>query len=168
MDEKRYMLSGGTLIPPNADLNTYSDPGNYYCSSDTNAGTIVNNPIGGMGFILKVEQSIGTDYPRQIIIGYANGRTYCRTKVEGSWSKWFQDSPFEHVEDTSIANFVKTRMNGSGFIVVSFSGLTDNPFTTMSTGFALIGYDSQFSQSAWVLGFTTGDGKSIEATRIYL
>lgn len=37
-------LSGGIEIPPNSDLNDYTEPGNYYCDKYVNSSTILNVP----------------------------------------------------------------------------------------------------------------------------
>lgn len=60
----RLKLTVGTSIASNSDLNTFKDPGKYYCASGDVAKTITNTPYTGAGFGLIV-----TD-------GYIDGRVY--------------------------------------------------------------------------------------------
>lgn len=84
-----YMLSGGTEIPSNADLNEYKDVGNYYCMFDSIAGTLPNCPAI-QAFVMKVECSTGIDYPSQMIREYDSGTLYYRVFKPGmnAWMPW--------------------------------------------------------------------------------
>ncbi len=61
-----YSLTGGKKIPNGADLKSpeYMIPGNYYCSSNDNASTLINCPVSS-AFTMKVEHGTGDSYPRQ-------------------------------------------------------------------------------------------------------
>lgn len=52
-------LGPGIDIPANADLNDYTTPGNYRCSTSASGATIVNAPTSA-AFTLKVYASTGT------------------------------------------------------------------------------------------------------------
>ena len=69
--ENCYSLSGGILIPDNADLysDDYKVPGNYYCPGNANAATLKNCPLS-KAFILKVDYTNGTQYIRQSFTQY--------------------------------------------------------------------------------------------------
>ena len=64
-------MSGGILIPDNADLysDDYKVPGNYYCPGNVNAATLKNCPLS-KAFILKVDYTNGTQYIRQSFTQY--------------------------------------------------------------------------------------------------
>ena len=90
LNSKTYLLQGGTPIPENADMNTYTTPGNYYVISNAQAATLSNSPFGNNAFILKVEYANGVTYPRQIFTEYSTGRKAIRfiSSSGGSWSDW--------------------------------------------------------------------------------
>ena len=41
----RYTPVNTNVIPANADLDSYTNPGTYYCSSTSDVGTITNCPV---------------------------------------------------------------------------------------------------------------------------
>lgn len=90
LNSKSYLLQGGTPIPENADMNTYTTPGNYYVVSNAQSATLSNSPFGNNAFILKVEYANGVTYPRQIFTEYSTGRKAIRfiSSSGGSWSDW--------------------------------------------------------------------------------
>ena len=49
-----FMLSIGTEIPANADLDTYKTPGTYYAQDSTRAKTLSNCPYTSSNFKLVV------------------------------------------------------------------------------------------------------------------
>ena len=77
-----YLLKGGTSIPAGADLKdaTYRTEGNYYCSSNETAATLLNCPFSTT-FLLKVEFPTGgngQNYRRQNFIRFSDGKTVTR------------------------------------------------------------------------------------------
>lgn len=99
LDDKTFVLQGGTLLYPNAsskiDLNTITTYGNYYCNSNAAAAYFSNKPQNNAGaFILKVYNSLGYDsnnnYIRQDFKEYNTNRYWTRwTSNKGStWSSW--------------------------------------------------------------------------------
>lgn len=87
-----YNLSGGTNIENNTDLDTLTTLGNYYCSSNNGASTLVNSPIT-KAFTLKVLNPIGkttTRYINQILTDYYTGNVYNRQYNQdlNGWSSW--------------------------------------------------------------------------------
>lgn len=84
------MLSGGTPIPLDADMNDYIEIGNYYAGSNTVAESLSNAPFA-YAFTLKVEYGQGTSYPRQIarnnLTGQIATRGYYLTGTN-VWSDW--------------------------------------------------------------------------------
>ena len=96
LDGRKYRLnsncfkfSGGAEIPNNADLDNYRENGNYYCSKTTSAQTLKNCP-SSEAFTMKVEKSVGNNYPCQTIREYTTGNLYYRFYDVGSgkWINW--------------------------------------------------------------------------------
>lgn len=88
--ENCYSLSGGILIPDNADLysDDYKVPGNYYCPNNANAATLKNCPLS-KAFILKVDYTNGTQYIRQSFTQYDIERNHQRiwSPIENKWKR---------------------------------------------------------------------------------
>lgn len=89
--QEYYSLKGGKEIPNGADLysETYKIPGNYYCVSNANAQTLINCPVLH-AFVLKVDFSTGTGYPRQTFYTLENSivlRTYDLYNQQWSYLK---------------------------------------------------------------------------------
>lgn len=94
------MLQGGTAIPSGADMNDYTEIGNYYCNANSIAQTLENCPTTS-GFTLKVENAVGessagsSGYIRQTFTEYDTGRKIVRYRVN-STSTW---QPFVYFSD---------------------------------------------------------------------
>lgn len=73
-------------IPPEADLNTYSTPGLYYCPADIDARTMQNVPEH-YAFSLRVEKHAGI---KQVFTVYFadSPRTYVRNYYDSQWGAW--------------------------------------------------------------------------------
>lgn len=74
------------LIPANANFNSYTTPGMYYCPANATASTLVNRPTGN-AFSLLVERHAGV---KQTVTEYmANGhKTYVRNMYANTWGPW--------------------------------------------------------------------------------
>ena len=109
LNGKSWLLQGGTAIPENADMDTYTTPGNYYVISNTQAATLSNSPFENNAFILKVEYANGVTYPRQIFTEYSTGRKAIRfiSSSGGSWSDWLYFSDDDTVQ-TNTESYVYT------------------------------------------------------------
>lgn len=85
-----YSLSYGVELLEGVNLNDYSAPGNYYCSANVTAATLINCPTTS-AFTMKVEYSVGTSYPCQTLRVFDTGDIYYRyydsynTKSYGAW-----------------------------------------------------------------------------------
>lgn len=91
----RWSLQGGTEITENADLNTYTTPGNYVCKSANTAATLTNAPITKVTFTLKVFDSTGSGvrFIQEFIpssLDYVDiyPNRYVRSYYNGSWTAW--------------------------------------------------------------------------------
>lgn len=85
------ILNFGTVIPNNADLNTYITPGTYYIASSAGSKTLQNCPYTESGFKLLVEQTYSANYKRQIAwFGSGTSTIYVRcTSTNGeTWNDW--------------------------------------------------------------------------------
>lgn len=90
-----YQLSGGTEIINHTDLNDYLKVGNYYCSLNSNAITLINRPNDlNSAFVMKVIAGNGVDYPSQNICALATGNMYYRTydTMFKRWLDWIKVS----------------------------------------------------------------------------
>lgn len=83
------MLSGGTAIPSDADMNDYTEIGNYYCGGNTTAVSLTNCPFSH-AFTLKVMHSTGTNYIAQMFTEYDTGRRAYRIldAYEQEWQQY--------------------------------------------------------------------------------
>lgn len=71
-----YALSGGILITTGADLDDFTEFGNYYCNQNTVASSLQNCPTNN-AFTLIVENRASDIYRRQVLRNY-NDVTYER------------------------------------------------------------------------------------------
>ena len=80
----------GTPIPSGANLNDYTNPGNYYSVNTANTATLSNLPDGvTSGFRLEVIANTGVGWNKQIL--YPNGniqRIWIRQQGDG-WTGWY-------------------------------------------------------------------------------
>ena len=75
--ENAYNLSGGTKLTEGADLNDYTQIGNYYCHQNKIAETLINCPTNS-AFKMKVGLAAGSLYPSQEITIYNTYVKYYR------------------------------------------------------------------------------------------
>lgn len=77
---------GATSIPKNANFNSYTDPGWYYCPDNATAATLTNRPTG-KAFAMLVLQHAGI---LQMVFEYMTRgyKIYVRNNYDGSWGSW--------------------------------------------------------------------------------
>ena len=77
-----------TAIASNQDLDSYTDPGWYYCASNATVATLSNSPTTN-AFTLIVTQHAGTN---QLLIEYmtATPRIFTRNKFQTAWGSWYE------------------------------------------------------------------------------
>ena len=84
--------STGKIIPENADLNTYTTPGFYFCANSATAATLSNSPVTSAGFSLVVLAK-STTYQTQLI--NSGGYLYFRQRSSNGWSAWYSTALLE-------------------------------------------------------------------------
>jgi len=75
-----------TSIPANANLNSYTTPGFYYCPSNATVATLSNKPTGN-AFFMIVGKHAGT---YQLLVEYmtASFKVYMRNYYNSAWGAW--------------------------------------------------------------------------------
>ena len=99
--EKYYSLSDAIQISSGADLNNYTEFGNYVSSEASVSSTLKNCPALNAGFVLHVERVTGsrdgTFLKQRIIYNEAKSLEFWRVKTgKESWSSWV--SPITNAE----------------------------------------------------------------------
>lgn len=74
--DNAWLLQGGTAIENGADINSFTEAGNYYCGTNVIAASLKNCPVT-IAFEMKVIKSSGVgNYRKQIITPF--NTTACR------------------------------------------------------------------------------------------
>lgn len=76
LNSKSFLLSGGTLISSNSDMNNYTEIGNYYANSEI-AQSLQNAPFNH-SFTMKIDYGNGTGYICQTYREIDTGRIAIR------------------------------------------------------------------------------------------
>ena len=79
---------GSTVIPKNANMNSYTDSGWYYCPANATVATLTNCPTTS-AFSMVVTQHAGTN---QFLIEYmtSSPRIFTRNLYDGTWGAWYE------------------------------------------------------------------------------
>lgn len=149
LNSKTYLLQGGTAIPENADMNTYTTPGNYYVTSNAQAATLSNSPFGNNAFILKVEYGNGVTYPRQIFTEYSTGRKAIRfiSSSGGSWSDWLYFS-----DDATVLSNIVFSNAGSHNSIYRGRNLGSSVTTAQWNAISAGTFDDLYIGDYWTIG----------------
>ena len=99
-------FGGITSIPANANLNTYTTPGEYYIASNSTAASLSNSPSQKAG---RLTVEFGGQYKadagwiRQTYIEY-DGGIFTRTSINtgSTWTDWKQYIPAAAIRQMSI------------------------------------------------------------------
>lgn len=76
LNSKSFLLSGGTAISSNSDMNNYTEIGNYYANSEI-AQSLQNAPFN-RSFTMKIDYGNGTGYICQTYREIDTGRVAIR------------------------------------------------------------------------------------------
>ena len=116
IEKNKWGLLGGVELLENADLNNYREPGNYYCSSNSTALTIINSPSKN-AFIMKSFYGQGTTYPKQLLFEFNNNHFYSRWYSNESWQPWEKIALFSDIAEQSFKTiFGNQSITGTGNI----------------------------------------------------
>lgn len=173
LNSNTYLLHGGTPIPENANIDTYTTPGKYGVSSSATARTMTGLPFEQgstsiYAFNLLVEASAFTDpnERRQTLRFYNSDVTWSRRgNANGTWStSWSSDIsraqnlPFhqitKNVTSTSVPLTFTPTYNGR-YVALLFSEAND---TAGRSGVWVIMYKpSVYNGVVKLAGPTSGD-----------
>ena len=144
-----------TAIPANANLNTYTTVGYYYCAANATVATLVNSPTSN-AFFLQVGKHAGT-YQRVVEYMTSGFKTYIRNYYNGSWGSWYQEYdsitgvPWDKV--TGKPSSFTPSAHTHAWTDITGKPTTFKPILTTSTD-----WNAKFVDSEW--GFFTGSGNS--------
>lgn len=118
-DMKAYSLIGGADIPGNADLNAYTEIGNYKCDSNAKASTLSNKPdLLNMAFTMQVFDSTGSGvgYLGQRLTRWDDGEVWYRAfnNYEQSWGAWKCTSGIDSIVAEGTSGIWRYRKWASG------------------------------------------------------
>lgn len=91
LNSKSYLLKGGTAISRGADMNDYTEIGNYYIASNSGAQSLSNAPFAN-AFTLKVEYPTGiSGFVAQRFREFNTGiKAYrCSTSNASEWGDYY-------------------------------------------------------------------------------
>ena len=79
---------GATEITSNQNLNSFTDPGWYYCTANATAATLTNSPTDN-AFTMFVSQHAGIN---QLLIEYmaAAPHVFMRNYYDDTWGSWYE------------------------------------------------------------------------------
>lgn len=165
-----YMLTSGTEISGNADMDTYKTPGNYYIKgAPTSSPNNVQNAPFTLAFTLKVEYANGTDdYIMQTYRVWNTGEKAVRVFSDNAWSAYEHFSPDDALvtekEFNSLYTSEKTIVGAINSLMQPITSLTSrdnlNNITTLGryTGGGSYVPNSPFSGSYDLEVISTTDG----------
>lgn len=115
----RWTLYGAEIIPNNADMYTYTEPGNYACATNAVAATLKNCPLS-RAFDLKVYRSAGGKTDGYIIQEYtahdAKQRVLVPYDPYASKTKWGNPIFLATKDDLTPTDYSVTAGNGKSIV----------------------------------------------------
>ncbi len=87
-----YSLMNAITIPEGADLNDYTEIGNYICHNTNITKTLKNCPQTSSGFTMTVERVTGNYtifFKQRMVPCHGNSSEHWRTCSNGSFSGWY-------------------------------------------------------------------------------
>lgn len=114
LNGKSFLLSGGTPISSNSDMNNYTEIGNYYANSEI-AQSLKNVPFNH-SFTMKIDYGNGTGYICQTYREIDTGRIAIRYNSQrvASADQW---QPYVYFSDdeTIRSDMINDWLTGSSF-----------------------------------------------------
>lgn len=96
-------LPGSVRIPPNSNLDTYLEAGEYHSPTDAEAATITNAPLK-TAFFLCVDRANATNVKQVITHFPFDSRTFYRLYYSGEWSVWLEVARFNSAGHLVLPN----------------------------------------------------------------
>lgn len=98
-------LKGKTAIPANADLNTYTNIGNYYAPSDTVAASVAHTPTPTMAYRLTVERLLNDSTHIRQEVTTTDDTRYIRVSNDGgtTWTTWTEMAAVDRQTDNDTS-----------------------------------------------------------------
>lgn len=158
----------GTAIPAGADLNDYTEPGDYFVSTSTTAAQIANVPETGTGGLLKVLQgNVGIPVHRiqiYLVSGYNSVWLFARRYYDGTWGAWYQFTNSYVTNGSVTGNGVTARWYRNGRnCFVSVSGTLSAAVAanaSILTGLPAAMYDA-WARTSGNIGLSVGSAGSL-------
>lgn len=112
---------GATEITSNQNLNSFTDPGWYYCTANATAATLTNSPTDN-AFTMFVSQHAGTN---QLLIEYmaAGPHVYMRNYYVDTWGSWYE---IYHTGQKPTASEIGAAASSHTHAATQVTGLTAN------------------------------------------
>lgn len=141
----RWTLYGAEIIPNNADMYTYTEPGNYACATNAVAATLKNCPLS-TAFDLKVYRSAGGKTDGYIIQEYtahdAKQRVLVPYDPYTSGTKWGNPITFVTKDDLVGHTICVAADGGTQNFNIGNVGFLFIPYSSTTFGIYYIGRDS--------------------------
>lgn len=96
-------LPSSVRIPPNSNLDTYLEAGEYHSPTDAEAATITNAPLK-TAFFLCVDRANATNVKQVITHFPFDSRTFYRLYYSGEWSVWLEVARFNSAGHLVLPN----------------------------------------------------------------
>ena len=169
--DKYYSLSDAIQIPSGADLNNYTDFGNYVSSAASISSTLQNCPALNGGFVLHVERvtgaTDGTFLKQRIIYNEAKSLEFWRVKTgKESWSSWVSpitnaDYNAQSITNQYGLNLHLVKFGNDNLKVIRLSGYI-NKTLTAGTEYIIASNVSLKSRVDWYHNvFVSGKGSEL-------
>ncbi len=132
------------IIPANANLNSYTTPGFYYCPANATVATLSNCPTTN-AFFMIVGKHAGV-YQEVVEYMTGNHRIYNRNFYNNIWGSWCRvyttmDAPTQYTHPTTAGN-KHIPSGGSSGQILKWSANGTAVWATISTGGTQIVYQS--------------------------
>lgn len=147
-------------------MNSYKEPGNYYCSGSLAAQQLLNSPTRE-AFVMKVELGTGINYPTQTITSFGNGKKYFRVYIpeNNEWRDWVEYVTNTDLITKSLGSENLNNIKGSGWHCQTHTAnaTTERNYPIEEAGFLLVTpiIDSSFILQQYTASITNATYKRV-------
>lgn len=131
LNSKSFFTLGGTHIPENADMNNYTEPGNYSLDVGSYLTSIKNAPKMNYAFDLNVGRALG-DYTAQIFREYVTGNIAYRIYRVDHWEDYRYFKSESDAFTTTLTN--KSSKTTTSAIIEVYNKIKDDLWKTWENG----------------------------------